>query len=127
VPPVRYESTVEYRFYNELLKWGVKEGILIEVLKLNVVGRRGWPDRMILWQGEHVLFIEFKRPGEEARPLQSYIHQVLRRMGFSIAVFEDTKKALDYAQAKIRATTPPNGSPDPTDEGGGSPPLPKAG
>ena len=104
MPPVRYESTVEYRFYNELLKWGVKEGILIEVLKLNVVGRRGWPDRMILWQGEHVLFIEFKRPGEEARPLQSYIHQVLRRMGFSIAVFEDTMEALKYAKAKIRSS-----------------------
>lgn len=123
----RYESTVEYSFYNQLLKWGVKEGILIEVLKLNVAGRRGWPDRQIMWEGENILFVEFKRPGEEARPLQAYIHTTLRKMGFSIAVFDDTKKALDYAKAKIRATTTPNGSTDPTDEGGGGPPFPKAG
>lgn len=127
VPAPRYESTVEYSFYNKLLKWGVEEGILIEVLKLSVVGRRGWPDRMIMWQGEHVLFVEFKRPGEEPRPLQAYVHQLLRRMGFSIAVFDDTQKALDYAKAKIRATTTTDESPNPPNAGGRGSTISKTG
>jgi Holliday junction resolvase-like predicted endonuclease len=69
-----------------------------KALKLNIQGRRGWPDRLYLYKGQ-VLFIEFKRLGENARKLQEYIHAQLRNDGFTVAVVDierEGKAAIDY-------------------------------
>lgn len=59
------------------------------VLKLNVWGRVGWPDRLFLYHGARILFIEFKRPGEKPKKIQEYIHSRLRKYGFWVEVVED--------------------------------------
>lgn len=57
-------------------------------LKLNVFGRRGWPDRIFIYPGPRVMFIEFKRLGEKPRKLQEYIHARLRHFGCRVEVVD---------------------------------------
>lgn len=54
--------------------------------KMNGRGFRAWPDRLVLWPGEHVEFVEFKLPDEEPTPLQAKLHRVLRKLGFTVHV-----------------------------------------
>lgn len=61
------------------------------VLKLNVWGRIGWPDRLYLHFKGKVLFIEFKQPGEKPKRLQEFIHEKLRRYGFRIEVVDNVR------------------------------------
>jgi hypothetical protein len=102
-----YEESIEQRFCINLTKWSREHGILVTALKLNLTGRRGWPDRLIMWEGGNLLFIEFKRPGEEPRKLQVFIHGIIRDLGFEVEVYDDAHIALGRVQAKIRATAPP--------------------
>lgn len=62
-----------------------------EVLKLNVKGRVGWPDRLFIYQGK-VLFIEFKRIGETPTVLQQSIHNLLRNQLMRVEVVDDAYK-----------------------------------
>jgi hypothetical protein len=73
-------------------------------LKLNVQGRRGWPDRMILFPKGQLLFIEFKRPGEKPAPIQKEVHAQLRRFGFDIAVIDSTDKGIAAVDAARSAS-----------------------
>jgi len=66
-------------------EYATSQGCLM--LKLNVIGRIGWPDRLFLYQGR-VLFVEFKRQGERPRKMQEYIHGLIRRHGFKVAVID---------------------------------------
>ena len=62
-----------------------------EVLKMNLKGRRGWPDRLFIFHGK-VLFIEFKRLGEQPTPLQKFVHGVLQGHGMRVEVVDDHYK-----------------------------------
>ncbi len=95
------ESLTEHRFYMELVGWAIKNDILIDVIKLNITGRKGWPDRMILVDGGFTIFVEFKRPGEEPRKLQHHVHARLRKMGFIILVHDNLQEALTDVKALI--------------------------
>jgi hypothetical protein len=92
--PPKLEYTVEGRLVSNLKRRG------IETLKLNVVGNRGWPDRLILLQGGKPLLAELKRPGESLRPLQEHVHARLRGLGYEIAVAYDNE-GVDALLAKI--------------------------
>lgn len=58
----------------------------VKSIKLNLQGRRGWPDRLFLDEYGRVWFVEFKRRGEKLRPLQDHIHRMLKRRGFRVSV-----------------------------------------
>jgi hypothetical protein len=114
---VRYEDTIESTFCTKLHKWAIKKCITLEILKLNLHGRRGWPDRLIMWEGQHLVFIEFKRPGEEPRPLQAYVHNIIIRLGFKVLTYDNSEEALHGIKARILATTASIKSTDNVDEG----------
>jgi len=61
-------------------------------LKLNVKGRVGWPDRLFLFRGK-VLFIEFKRLGENPTLIQQYVHAEIRAHGVSVEVVDNVGDA----------------------------------
>lgn len=70
-----------------LEKWGWQ---VIHLIQTNV---NGIPDTLIL-RNKRALFIEWKRPGQEPRPLQSYRHRKLREQGFETLIvhyIEDLK------------------------------------
>lgn len=67
-----------------------------KILHLVRVSDQGEPDTLCLKSGR-IVFVEFKVPGEEPRPLQQYRIDELKRMGFTVFVLhslEETKKSF---------------------------------
>ncbi len=102
------ERDIELKFGSDICRWGELQGVEIIYLKLNVLGQRGWPDRMLLWRGKdgsgHLLFIEWKRPGEVPRPLQKHIHKIIQRTGFEVFTYDNVRDALREVKEKVGAT-----------------------
>lgn len=66
-------------------------------IKLNLRGRVGWPDRLLIWKG-HVEFVELKRRGEEPDLIQALIHGLLAKHLMRVHVcdnLEDAKRVVD--------------------------------
>jgi hypothetical protein len=80
------ESDIE----GEVTSWA--EGLGALHLKLNVRGRKGWPDHIYLFHGKVVL-MEFKLPGEGPEPIQTYVHTRLQMIGFKVWVMDNVKQA----------------------------------
>lgn len=57
-------------------------------------GRRGVPDYIYL-KGPplRVIFVEYKKPDEEPKPIQRFVHRLLRRLGAQVEVISDTDHA----------------------------------
>ena len=53
-------------------------------LKFTSPGFDGVPDRIVLFPGGKMAFVEVKAPGEKPRPLQLARHRLLRRLGFRV-------------------------------------------
>ena len=90
--PVRSERYIEYEVseYAEKVK-----GCL--VLKLNVWGRIGWPDRLYIHYRK-VMFVEFKKDRAVPRKIQDYIHGKIRDHGIPVRVVDnvsDGKAIID--------------------------------
>lgn len=60
--------------------------------KLNGLGYASWPDRLFLAPTQAcslpTFFVEFKRHGEGATPLQAKMHEELRRRGYHVFVID---------------------------------------
>ena len=65
------------------------------VVKGNLRGRRGWPDKFYFFPGALLLLVEYKRPGEEPRKDQIKVHEKLRRRGFQVCVVDDAEVAKE--------------------------------
>ena len=87
----RLEKDTEKSFVDWLETFYVNE---YYALKLSVLGRVGFPDRLIVGRKAFVMFIEFKRVGEEPRKLQLYWHKKLRALGFIVVVCETKEGAI---------------------------------
>lgn len=59
------------------------------VVKMNLQGRRSWPDRMFFPPGGVPFFIEFKREGTKPTALQDHTHQKLATLGYKVWVIDD--------------------------------------
>jgi len=77
-------SSLEKKTEQDVIDWWVKHGGMH--CKLNLLGRRGWPDRLFLPYGGKPVFIEFKRVNEQSRKLQDHIHGQLRKRGYEVNV-----------------------------------------
>ena len=63
-----------------------------EALKLQLLGRRGWPDRTIFLPGVPVWFVEFKRPGKGRISVQqTKWHKNLRYLGHAVYIIDNDK------------------------------------
>jgi hypothetical protein len=81
------ESSVENSFVRKCKKLKVTQ------IKL---GYDTLPDRMALIPGD-IIFIEFKRPGEDLRKNQEATVKKLRRLGFKVYVIDNNKDAINLA------------------------------
>ena len=61
-------------------------------LKFVSPGMAGVPDRLLLFPGGHIAFVELKAPGQKPRPLQLHRHDQLRNLGFKVFVLDSTEK-----------------------------------
>ena len=53
-------------------------------LKFVSPGMSGVPDRIVLFPGGHIAFVELKAPGKHMRPLQLRRKRQLETLGFSV-------------------------------------------
>ena len=72
-------------------------------LKLVCPGFNGVPDRLLLFMGGKVAFVEVKAPGEKPRPLQEHRIAQLRDLGFKVFVV-DSEEAVRAMMDKIKET-----------------------
>lgn len=60
-------------------------------LKVKVIGRRGFVDRLVLLPGGKVLFVELKRPvGGRLSPQQKAFHAELRNLQMTVAQLKNS-------------------------------------
>ena len=98
------EKDIENAVGKALNAWSREQDTPLLYLKLSVLGNRGYPDRMVVYQG-HILFIEFKRPGEEPTKLQLYVHQLLRDLGHEVQVHDNADEAVAAIKAEMATKT----------------------
>jgi Holliday junction resolvase len=78
-------------------------------IKLNLHGRRGWPDRLVVIENGRCFFLEFKRKGvkigkRKGEKLQLYIHKELMEKGHAIYSVDDCEEAIKiYEKEKALA------------------------
>jgi hypothetical protein len=82
----------------DVCKWAKDH--YIRPIKLNLRFNNGWPDRMFLY-GPFLVFIEFKKPGEEPEPIQLERIAELRANGQTVEVFDDAKRATDFLESTL--------------------------
>ena len=98
------ESSIERAVGEHLRVWARVNYLPLHYIKFSPVGVRGWPDRVVLWGGGNLLFLELKRRGQKPRKLQEHIHNQLRICGFKVLVHDDTDECLAEIKREILAT-----------------------
>ncbi len=61
-------------------------------LKFVSPGMDGVPDRIVLFPGGRIGFVELKAPGKKLRPLQMRRMAQLSRLGFPVCVVDDVEQ-----------------------------------
>lgn len=51
----------------------------------------GLPDRMCLFPGGRIVFVELKTTGKKPRRIQAYIHKKLKALGFRVEIIDTIK------------------------------------
>lgn len=74
----------------KLVEMCKENGVLC--IKLLTYQFTGLPDRMCLFPGGTVVFVELKTTGEKPRKIQLAIHKKLRELGFRVEVIDTIEK-----------------------------------
>jgi len=80
------ESQIEKKLKDKV------EAIGGKCMKFVSPGMRGVPDRICLFPGGQVVFVETKAPGEKPRPLQKKRHDELKQLGFKVLIIDSEEK-----------------------------------
>ena len=80
------ESTVERHLREEAKK---RKG---RAVKFSSPGLDGMPDRLVLFPGGKLGFVELKAPGKKPRPLQLKRKRMLERLGFPVYVVDNIEQ-----------------------------------
>ena len=62
-------------------------------------GNNGVPDRIVIFPGGRIVFVELKAPGIKPRPLQLAQHRALQNLGCDVRVI-DSKEQVDALLAE---------------------------
>lgn len=89
------EKRIETKLVDEVINSG---GMC---LKLNSQSANGIPDRLVLFPGRKVYFIELKSPGKELRSLQKYWRDILIGLGFPSLKIDSLEDVDDFIR-KVR-------------------------
>src|SRR6185295_382153 len=96
-------QVLEKAIEQAVLRWTKKHGIV--QTKMNMLGRRSWPDRCF-WipKGKPVL-IEFKKPGGKPTELQADTIAELKELGYAVYVCDNAQKAIEILIGHYRKAT----------------------
>ena len=77
----------------------IEQKLVVEVKKTGGIcpkwvapGFDGVPDRIAMFPGGKIAFVEVKAPGEKPRPLQRARHELLQKLGFRVYVLDEIEK-----------------------------------
>ena len=71
--------------------------------KLNIVGERGWPDRIFISPtGEHI-YVEFKAPGKKLEKIQEYREDILMDRGILVLTIDNVERGKDHVDELVAA------------------------
>lgn len=76
----------------------------VEGVKQKFMDRTGEPDRLFLFHGGNVLWMEFKRLGEKSGPRQQHRIDELRKWGYNVETcdnYEDARGIIDRYASKF--------------------------
>lgn len=72
------------------------KGMCIKLLSDYITGL---PDRLCLFPGQRLVFIELKTTGQKPRRIQLYIHKKLRDLGFRVEVVDNSKQLTEIIES----------------------------
>ena len=87
------ESAIEARLVREVRKRG---GLCY---KFTSPGNPGVPDRIVLFPGGRLAFVEIKAPGKTLRPLQVRRKRQLESLGFKVYVLDAAEQIDEILKA----------------------------
>ena len=98
---VRASSEPERNIEARVVRWAERRAI--PHLKLNVMFRRAWPDRVFWIPGGRPALLEFKRRGKQPTPLQAHTIKKLKALGYDVCWFDNSEKAIRYLEERCEA------------------------
>ncbi|WP_027628126.1 VRR-NUC domain-containing protein [Ruminiclostridium cellobioparum] len=93
---------LESRVENKLKKSVEAKGG--KCLKFVSPGMRGVPDRICLFPGGKIIFVETKAPAGKPEPLQKKRHDELRALGFDVRVVNTLEEAKEVVPNEVHST-----------------------
>lgn len=87
---VNSEKVVERKLV-ELVK--INGGMCIKLLCDQLIGL---PDRMCLFPGHKIVFVELKTTGRKPKRIQAYMHNKLRALGFRVEVIDTVESVINF-------------------------------
>ena len=84
------EKLVERKLV-ELVK--LNGGMCIKLLSNHMLGL---PDRMCLFPGAKIVFVELKTTGEKPKKIQVYMHDKIRKLGFAVFVIDSVQQVQGF-------------------------------
>lgn len=84
------EKVVERKLV-ELVK--INGGMCIKLLCDQLIGL---PDRMCLFPGHKVVFVELKTTRQKPKRIQMYMHNKLRALGFRVEVIDTVESVVNF-------------------------------
>ena len=89
---VESEKVIERRLY-DLVK--NRKGLCIKLLTNHLLGL---PDRICLLPFGKIFFVELKSTGIMPKKIQLYMHEKLRKLGFSVYVIDSTEGVNNFIE-----------------------------
>lgn len=86
------EKVVERKLV-ELVK--INGGMCIKLLCDQLIGL---PDRMCLFPGHKIVFVELKTTGQKPKHIQMYMHNKLRALGFRVEVIDSVEGVINFVK-----------------------------
>lgn len=87
------EKVVERKLV-ELVK--INGGMCIKLLCDQLIGL---PDRMCLFPGHKIVFVELKTTGQKPKRIQLYMHNKLRALGFRVEVIDTIEGVNNFVNS----------------------------
>ena len=87
---INSEKVVEHKLV-ELVK--INGGMCIKLLCDQLIGL---PDRMCLFPGHKIVFVELKTTGRKPKRIQAYMHNKLRALGFRVEVIDTVESVINF-------------------------------